>query len=262
MTKIINGKEIAQEIIDELRKFPKPQKKLAAVFVGENPASASFLRQKNKIADELGIQFELFKFPDEISEDELIKNVKKIGDDPMIGGMIVQLPLPEKFNRDKVLKAINPDKDIDALVTKKVAALPVGVVKDILEKINYDPKDKTVAVVGRGILIGKPIAEWLLGKCREVIVLHRGSDFGELKRADLVISGVGRAGLVKPGMLKPGAGVIDFGYDLIDGKIRGDFDVRQIENWKLKISFYTPTPGGTGPILVAELFRNFYTLNQ
>ncbi len=258
---VIDGKGIARKIIGALKELPRPEKKLIAVFVGEDPASESFLKQKKKMADELGIAFELLRFPESISEEDLKKEIKKAGDDDSVGGIIVQLPLPEKFNRDAVIAAINPAKDIDALTpSAKVEPLAAEVVKDILKEVNYDISDKVVGVVGRGLLIGRPIAEWLSGKCREVIVFHTKTDLSRIKDCDLIITGTGKAGLIKPSQLKAGAGVIDFGFGMKDGKINGDLDTAAAGLDKL--SFYTPTPGGTGPILVAEIFKNFYKLTK
>ncbi|MBI3046124.1 MAG: bifunctional 5,10-methylenetetrahydrofolate dehydrogenase/5,10-methenyltetrahydrofolate cyclohydrolase [Candidatus Harrisonbacteria bacterium] len=276
---VIDGKKLASDIISDLKKLSKPNKILAAILVGSTGSpqaaqSKSFLRQKELMAKELGIVFELFQFGDEILEEDLISEIKKIGADPEIGGLIVQLPLPPHFNRDTVLAAINPKQDIDALTPesqKFVSPLPVEVVKDILQTRDYELKTKVIAVVGRGFLVGKPMADWLRGKCKELIIFHSKSDLSKIREADLVITAVGKGGLIKPEMLKPGAGVIDFGYSLCDEtcnmkhetdtkKIHGDLDV---SSFKLHdLSFYTPTPGGTGPILVAEIFKNFYKLNS
>lgn len=261
---IVDGKRIAKKILEELKKLPKPPKKLAAVFVGENPASESFLKQKWKVAEELEIEFQLCQFPESISETDLKKEVEKIGADKKIGGLIIQLPLPPKFNRENILSAINPEKDIDALhSTAKVSPLAVEVVRDVLKEVGWNIEDKIIGVVGRGILVGEPIAKWLLGNCRELIIFHTKTDLSRIKECDLVISGVGKAGLIKPEMLKVGAGIIDFGFDMVGGKIRGDFDSNSLNaiSYILYPSFYTPTPGGTGPVLVAELFKNFYKLS-
>ncbi|MBI2591404.1 MAG: hypothetical protein HYW34_01875 [Candidatus Brennerbacteria bacterium] len=137
----------------------------------------------------------------------------------------------------------------------------VGAVQEILFATSYSLLAKKVAVVGLGCLIGKPIATWLAGQCPEIYLLARGSDFNLLKQADLVISGVGKAGLIKPDMLKDDAGIIDFGYEYSGGKPAGDFDVSQLSDVKSQLAFYTPTPGGTGPIVVAKIFENFYKLN-
>lgn len=259
---IIDGKKIARGIIDDLKKMPKPEKTFAAIFVGSSKASESFLKQKEKVASELGLNFQLFQFPDHISEDELFGKVREIGSDRLIGGMIIQLPLPPRFSQEKILQALDSKKDVDAIVNQNLLPLPVMVVSDVLVSVSYDLKDKIVAVVGRGMLVGKPVAKWLEGKCKEVLIFHSKTNLADLKKVDLIITGVGKAGLIKPEMLKEGAGVIDFGFDIVNGKIRGDLDSSflQLETCNLKLAFYTPTPGGTGPILVAELFKNFYSL--
>lgn len=264
----VDGKKIAQDIIDKLKQLPKPSRMLVAVLIGDNQQSKSFLKQKERIADELEIPFHLYQFYDSILEDDLIKEIKKINNDPEIGGIIVQLPLPKHYDRDRILSAVDPKKDVDALTAESrlfVNPLPVEVVKDILSTLNFKLSTSVVAVVGKGFLIGKPIIEYFKDKCRELMVFDSKSDLSDLKNADLVITGVGKAGLLKSKMLKPGAAVIDFGYDLIDGKIKGDFDYQSLEIRNSGIGnllFYTPTPGGTGSILVAEIFKNFYKLNS
>src|SRR3989344_3289788 len=250
---IIDGKAIADRLITALKKKEPLHKILAVVFVGDNVQSQSFLRQKEKVAGELGIQFDWHCFPDTIEEGALISEIEAIGKDAKVGGIIVQLPLPAKFNRDRVIAVVASQKDIDALTPagkKFVDPLPVAVLKEILRPMAFDLSNKIVAVVGRGFLIGQPIIEYFQGQCRDLIILDTKSDFAVLQKADLVVSGVGKAGVVKASMLKNGAAVIDFGYDTKDGKIVGDFELDTDEN---RLLFYTPTPGGTGPILVAEI---------
>ncbi|MEE8131765.1 MAG: bifunctional 5,10-methylenetetrahydrofolate dehydrogenase/5,10-methenyltetrahydrofolate cyclohydrolase, partial [Candidatus Paceibacterota bacterium] len=190
-----------------------------------------------------------------------------------VGGVILQLPLPDNLNRHYILNVIPREKDVDVLGERALGAfytgrnpvLPpaVGVVDEILKAKNLKLKDSRVAVVGAGFLVGKPIAVWLMDKVKELAVFKRGSDLSELKNFDLVVSGVGQAGIIKPEMLKDGAGIIDFGYSVKNGKICGDLETNQLIN-KLtnQLSFYTPTPGGTGPILVVKIFENFYKLND
>jgi methylenetetrahydrofolate dehydrogenase (NADP+)/methenyltetrahydrofolate cyclohydrolase len=256
---IIDGKKIANDILTELRAVPRPNKLLAAVLVGDNAQSKSFLRQKEKMAQMLDVPFHLYQFDDTISEEDLIREIRSIGSDDEVGGIIVQLPLPPHYHRDAVLAAINPKKDIDAMTQESknlVSPLPVEVVKDILKSVGEDMRKKHVAVVGRGFLVGKPIIGWLEDEGMPFQLFHSKSDLADLKYADIVITGAGKGGLITPNMLKEEVGVIDFGYDFIDGKIKGDFDPNdQFTGW------YTPTPGGTGPILVAEIFKNFYKLN-
>ncbi|MDP2696257.1 MAG: glycosyltransferase [bacterium] len=258
---IVDGKKISQEIIDSLFVLPKPQNSLAAVLVGDDPASLSFLKQKQKIAEKLKIDFRLNTLPDSLTENELKEKISELSSDKSIGGIIIQLPLPSKYDRGKVLESLSLEKDVDGL-SGGILPPAVATVETVLDNANFDLKDRTVAVVGRGFLVGSPISNWLKDKCDKLIVLDSRSDINQIKEADLVISGVGKAGLIKPAMLKLGAGIIDFGYDIKDGRISGDFDTDRLADLPTDQypAFYTPTPGGTGPILVAELFRNFYRL--
>jgi methylenetetrahydrofolate dehydrogenase (NADP+)/methenyltetrahydrofolate cyclohydrolase len=276
---IIDGRKIAQEIIEKLKTRPAPEKILAAILVGENPASISFLKQKEKTAKELGVDFRIYKFPNNIKNDDLRKEAGKIANLKKVGGVIVQLPLPEHLNKRYILNAIPREKDIDVLGERALGAfyngrsvvLPAaaGVIEEILATSHLPLATSKVAIVGLGFLIGKPIATWLMGKAAEIYLLDKGSDLSILKNADLVISGVGKAGLIKPEMLKKEVGIIDFGYTIIEmsneqgvmsKKISGDFDSSLISHLS-SLFFYTPTPNGTGPILVAKIFENFYRLN-
>lgn len=269
----IDGREIAQKIIDDLKNRKTSGKILAAVQSGSDAASTSFLAQKEKAAKELGVDFRLYKFPAELSQDDLRKEVGKISALSRVGGVIVQLPLPKNVDAQYVLNAIPREKDVDVLGERalgafytgrnKILSPAAGVVEELLQTTNYELQTKKVAVVGLGQLVGKPIAVWLMKKCKEIYLLDKDSDLNILKQADLVISGAGQAGLIKPEMLKENGSVIDFGYSTENGKISGDFYSSNVSNFKfLDSSFYTPTPGGTGPILVAKLFENFYTLNN
>ncbi len=263
---VLDGKKIAREIIAGLKKQPKPKKSLAAVLVGDNFQSKSFLKQKEKVAEELGIEFQLRQFSPEIDQVDLLKEIRNLNEDEKIGGIILQLPLPNHLNRGEIVFAIDPRKDVDALNPRNDLVLPPAVeaVRDILRITDYELRTRIAAVVGsRGFLVGAPISRWLDGRCRKLILIDQGDDLSKTKEADLIISGVGKAGLIKPEMLKSGAAVVDFGYDIEDGKIYGDFDSSSLNAKRLmpNAGFYTPTPGGTGPILVAELFRNFYQLN-
>ncbi|KKU94470.1 MAG: Bifunctional protein FolD [Candidatus Jorgensenbacteria bacterium GW2011_GWA1_48_13] len=259
---VIDGKKIAEEILGDLKTRPRPAKFLAAVLVGDEPAMVSFVKQKEKIARVLSVDFRIRRLPENIKESDLRTEVLKVAGDKNCGGLILQLPLPENVNRGEIIKIIPPEKDIDNLSGKSSVSSPaVGVVETIIQNLKFKIQNSRVAVVGLGFLIGKPVAEWLKGKCSELYSLDSSNDLGILKQADLVISGVGKAGFIKPEILKDGATVIDFGYDFKDGKISGDFDADST-TYNLQPITYTPTPGGTGPILVAKLFENFYKLNS
>ena len=264
---VIDGRKIATEIADRLKVLPAPAKFLAGVLVGNDSASKSFQKIKHDTAARLGIDYRIYEFPENLSNDALREEVGKIAAHKTCGGVVVQLPLPNHFNWYAVLNVIPPEKDPDLLSERSLGAFYNGrnkivqpaaaVVAEILKRVEFDLKGKKVVVVGRGFLIGKPISLWFLGqRAGDVTVVGKDSDFSALATADLVITGVGKAGLVTPAMLKPGAGVIDFGYE--GGK--GDFDPGKSGGGG--VAFYTPTPGGTGPILVAKLLENFYTLNS
>jgi len=283
-------KEIAQKIIDGLKLKPAPKKILAAVLVEENSASVSFLRQKEKAAKELGIDFRVYEFPENILQDELIQKTEALAEQESVGGLIVQLPLNERIDNREILNAIPPKKDVDVLGERALGAfyagrskvLPpaVGVVEEIIT--NYKPSrpagvlliaNLRIVVIGSGSLIGKPISIWLERKTAELIILNsKTKNIKEkLKDADVIISGAGKPNLFSAEDVKENAIIIDFGYSFIDGKISGDFNASSIENCKparpaggLKIENlrYTPTPGGTGPILVAKIMENFYKLTE
>jgi methylenetetrahydrofolate dehydrogenase (NADP+)/methenyltetrahydrofolate cyclohydrolase len=265
---VIDGRKIASEVLENLKKKEGPKRFLAVFLVGNDPGSESFIKQKEKIAKELGVDFRLYRFPENISQDELRKEISKVAEHKTCGGAIVQLPLPPHVNRQYVLNAVPREKDVDVLGERALGAfyagrnpvLPtaVSVLEEILRDMNYEMKDKKVAVVGLGFLIGKPISEWLKKKCAELYLLDSRSDLGILKSADLVILGTGQAGLVKPEMVKNGAMVVDFGYSMVNGRVSGDFEAPSGETNVV----YTPTPGGTGPILVRKLFENFFKLNE
>ena len=264
---IIDGKKLADGILERLKELPKPERFLAGVLVGENAASESFLKRKEKAAKELGVDFRLYRFPPDITNDALREEVGKIAAHKTCGGVIVQLPLPEHINRHYVLNTIPREKDVDVLGERALGAFyagrnPVlppaaGTVQEILSTIHYPLSTCRVAIVGRGLLVGRPIASWLMGQARELIVLGRNADLSVLKDADLVILGADKAKIVKPDMLKDEAGVIDFGYAEVEGKLHGNLD---ISGDLTRLAFYTPTPGGTGPILVAKLMENFFVL--
>lgn len=271
---IIDGKKIAAEIVVELKKRPKPEKFFAAVLVGENSESVSFLKQKEKVAKELGVDFRLYSFPAEIKQDALRKEVLKIANHKTCGGVIVQLPLPEHINKHYVLNAIPREKDVDVLGGRALGAFytgrnPIlppacGVIQKIFGIMNYELGIMKAAIIGRGFLIGKPVAMYLMDKVAELAVFTSKTENlrGKLKNFDIIISGVSKENLFSVEDIKENALVIDFGYAKgQNGKLVGDFNPLT-NNLQLTTHnfYYTPTPGGAGPILIAQLFENFYTL--
>jgi methylenetetrahydrofolate dehydrogenase (NADP+)/methenyltetrahydrofolate cyclohydrolase len=274
--RIIDGKEISRNIIERLKKLPKSDKFLAAILIGDDPASASFIKRKRMIAEELGIGFSLLKMAETVMTEEVVRAVKDLADDEDCGGIIVQLPVPEGIDVKRVLAKIPKEKDVDVLDVEGIGEFymgfseveppAVGTLKEILmleangneKEMGEILRDSRVAIVGLGALVGKPIANWIMRKAKETYLLRRGSDLSILKTADIVVCAAGQKHLIRAEMLKDGATVIDFGYATDEcGKLFGDFNIHEAETMKCA----TPTPGGTGPILVAKLFDNFYRLN-
>lgn len=268
---IIDGKKIAEEILKKLETKTPPLKYLAVFLVGENENSLSFVKQKEKTAKRLNIDFRVYKYPENITGDYLRKEIHKIGDKKRCGGVIVQLPLPSHINSQYVLNAIQREKDIDVLGERALGAFyterniinppAVETLKEILSQINFDLSSARAAVVGNGKLVGRPIQLWLSGKVKELYVLGRNSDFSLLKNSDLVVLGTGKPHLISPSVLKPNAVVIDFGYEKRGSEVCGDFCPDEEKINELNIT-YTPTPGGTGPVLVTKVLENFYRLNS
>ena len=306
----LDGNQIAEDILNRLRALPVPKKFLAGVLIGNDPASESFQKIKQRNAEKLGVDYRIYHLDPALGQDKLRKEVGKIAAHKTCGGVIVQLPLPEGLDRHYILNAVPREKDPDVLSERSLGAfytgrnrtasrlsrapqrdnpahagfyeiLPpsVGVVSEILSTIHYPLSTSSLAIVGPGFLIGRPIATWLMGKTKQLFILGKHSDFSVLKHVDLVITGVGLPGLITPEMLKDGASVIDFGYGTgPEGKPSGDFlpppllptpyslltepNPSSTPYSLLATPFYTPTPHGTGPILVAKLMENFYLLNQ
>lgn len=266
----INGKEIALELLENLKKLKKPEKFLGVFVVGNDKRSFNFVKQKEKIAQELKIDFRIYQKEETIKNDELRKSILQVALRKTCGGVIVQLPLPSHLNKYYVCNVIPKEKDIDFLgeralgnfyaLRSKVLPPPVGVLEEILKRLKIDLNQKDVLILGRGLLIGRPISLYLLDKVKSLTVLSNLNEENKkiLKNFDLIVSGVGKANLFNEEFLKENAIVIDFGYDYFDSKICGDFD----NEVKREDILYTPTPNGTGPILVVKLFENFYFLNQ
>ncbi|MFA6407580.1 MAG: bifunctional 5,10-methylenetetrahydrofolate dehydrogenase/5,10-methenyltetrahydrofolate cyclohydrolase [Candidatus Paceibacterota bacterium] len=270
----IDGKKIAAAHIADFQIKKQPEKFLAAFCVGENQSSIIFLKQKKRVADILRVEFRLVTFSQNIEESELCREIKKMGEDSMCGGIIVQLPLPSHFNVATMLNTIPYEKDIDVLSDEArrrckeginlIYPPAVGACKTIIKE-HYgvsDVTNKIVAVVGLGMLVGSPITEWFRGKCKELILIDKGDGYQKIKNVDIVICGTGVPHLIDITMVKQDALIIDFGYGEKNGVVCGDFSPSSIGDKEEDNITYTPTPGGTGPILVAQLFENFFTINS
>ncbi len=258
---LIDGAAIAQKILRELTGRTPPERELAAVLVGDNDASLSFLKQKERTAESLGVKFKLYRFDESLAQSDLIKKVAALSARPEVGGVIIQLPLPAKYNRTAVLNAIGIEKDVDVLngEASVVLAPAAGALERILREIDFSVAGKQAVVIGSGLLIGRPVASWLMGVAKQTTILNKGGYDPQIVRtADLVVTGAGAVRLIRGEHIKKDAVVIDFGYGRDEeDQLAGDVDLKSVQRVAKHV---TPTPGGTGPIVVAMLFANFYRL--
>ena len=242
---------------------------LAVVLVGEDPASQIYVRNKDKAASAAGIAVQTRKLSDETTQEELEAVVRELNEDAGVHGILVQLPLPDGIDEQRIVEAIDPAKDVDGLHPANVAALvqgaeglvpctPAGGI-ELLDRHEIPLKGKNVVVVGRSQLVGKPVAQLALARHATVTICHsRTEDLaGEVRRADIVVAAVGRAKLVQGDWIKPGAAVLDVGINRgDDGKLVGDVD---FETAALNAAWITPVPGGIGPMTIAMLLGNTVT---
>ncbi|PIT92698.1 MAG: hypothetical protein COU08_00860 [Candidatus Harrisonbacteria bacterium CG10_big_fil_rev_8_21_14_0_10_42_17] len=266
---IVNGNDIKKRILESIKQRAKISSILAAVIIGSEKNALRFIEAKKRAAQEAGITFKIIKKPSSISESTLQKLVYGLGENKKIGGIILQLPLPKKINTEKIIKIIPEHKDPDCLLgvyfpnhQSRVMSPAVAAVKEVLRKARKTLQDKNIVIIGQGQVTGKPIALWReLRKTKEVAVSMKGDKKRKehLKKADIIISGTGEAGIISVKELKKGALVVDFGYSKKGKDIKGDFNPRGAEEKEID---YTPTPGGTGPIVVAKVLENFYKLNK
>jgi len=276
---IIDGKQIAQTIQDQLRDEVtrltsqygrKPC--LDVILVGDNPASMSYVKSKIKATAYCGFEGELIQLPTTISEPELLRIIAERNQAEQVDGILVQLPLPKHIDEQRVIEAIAPEKDVDGFHPVNVAKLwlnqkgivpctPLGIMA-LLQQIGIPFEGKHAVVVGRSNIVGRPIAKLLLDKNCTVTIAHsRTADLGAICReADILIVAVGRAGLIKAEMIKPGATIIDVGINHTpDGRLVGDVDFERVAPVAGAI---TPVPGGVGPMTITMLMRNTITCYQ
>ena len=258
---IVDGRAIADDIYADVSAFfaARPSK-LGIVVVGENPVIASFVRIKERAAARLGIEMPRIDLPETASTHAVIEAGQRLAQS--CDAIIVQLPLPEKVDSSAVLSDIPPQKDVDALNPRhsgeRLVDAPVGLaVMEILKRGGIDPRGKRAVVVGAGRLVGKPSAELLkrAGAHVSLFTLEEGS-IEDLRDADIIVSGAGKPGLIKPEHLKKGVALIDAGTSELNKKVVGDADPSCAEI----ASIITPVPGGVGPVAVAMIFRNLRTL--
>lgn len=271
---ILDGKALAEKMVAGLQEqYAGLTKKpvLAAVVVGDDAVIRKFVERKKNIASELGVDFRVYEYASDISTNELRKRLAVIVHDTDPDGIIVQLPLPPEINRQYILNSIPPEKDVDVLSARAIGdfavgkskILPpvVGAIKALLGEYNIDVRAKHVLVVGAGMLVGKPVALWLANKKASFSVVDESTqgvpEFAE--KADIIITGVGKPGLITGNIVKEGAVVIDAGTSESGGKLVGDVDFDSVSQ---KASHITPVPGGIGPLTVAMIYQNLFTLTQ
>lgn len=272
MAEIIDGKELAKKIRKNLKNEVTELKskgiipKLAVIMVGNDPASAVYVRNKSKACEKVGIEFEEYLFSKDITEEMLLETIDKLNKDDSINGILLQSPVPKHININKAFRTISPKKDVDGFNPVNVGNLtigedafisctPYGIVK-MLEEYNIETEGKNTVILGRSNIVGKPMIQCMLNKNSTVTVCHsRTKNIDKItKEADIVIAAIGKPKFVKADMIKDGAVVIDVGINrLEDGSICGDVDYENVEP---KASYITPVPGGVGPMTIAMLLNN------
>ncbi|MCI6279057.1 MAG: bifunctional methylenetetrahydrofolate dehydrogenase/methenyltetrahydrofolate cyclohydrolase FolD [Bacteroidales bacterium] len=280
---LLDGKKVSsemkQEIADEVsaivRQGFKPPH-LAAILVGHDGGSETYVASKMKTCEELGFKSSLIRYEETISEEELLREVKKMNEDDDLDGFIVQLPLPAQIDEQKVIEAVDPSKDVDGFhpinvgklsigLPGFVSATPAGII-ELLRRYHIDTKGKHVVVLGRSNIVGKPVAMLLLHKGNPgdatVTICHsRTQNLPEITRtADIIIAALGQPEFVKEDMVKEGAVIIDVGTTRVPDaskksgfRLSGDVDFAHVAP---KCSFITPVPGGVGPMTIISLMKN------
>jgi methylenetetrahydrofolate dehydrogenase (NADP+)/methenyltetrahydrofolate cyclohydrolase len=269
---LIDGKKVSEEIrnrlAEEIQKLKKKTGKtpgLATVLVGDDPASAVYVRNKNKICGELGFQSFEKKLSADTSEEKLLQLVGELNSNKDIHGILVQLPLPNQIDSEKILEAIDPKKDVDGFHPVNVGKLvvgnalltpctPTGII-ELLDRYDIEISGKHAVIIGRSNIVGKPVSMLLLQRNATITICHsRTQNLEEVTRsADILVAAVGRAKFVTEEMVSEGTVVIDVGINRVDGKLTGDVDFEPVSK---KASHITPVPGGVGPMTIALLMEN------
>ena len=269
---IIDGKlqseKLRKKIKEELTKICQNTKdvpKLSVILIGDYLPSKIYVKNKQKKAKEVGIKSEVIKYPETVSEKEILKKIKSLNNDKEVTGILVQLPLPKQISQKKIINIIDPKKDVDGFNPLNVGNLasgydaitpctPLGCIK-LIKSVQKDLKGLHAVIIGRSNLNGKPMAQLLLRENCTVTILHSKSrDIKEeCKKADILVSAVGEANLVKSDWVKKNCIVIDVGINKIDSQIVGDVKFDEV---KSKVKAITPVPGGVGPMTIACLLSN------
>lgn len=265
MSNIINGRALAATLHEQTKLLTEGKSpKLGVVLIGNDPASETYVRIKEKKAAELGIAFELHRFDADISIEDASDAIRAIQTDEALSGLIIQLPIRADLY-PALMNAIKPELDVDCLTytnlgkivmnTNEIAPPTPGAVMAVLDSIGTELLGKTIILVGTGVLVGKPLAIMCMNKGATVLTVneHTPNIADYTQQADILVSGVGKKNLITADMVKQGAVVIDAGVDFENGNMFGDVD---FDNVQAVASHITPTPGGIGPLTVAILLRN------
>ena len=265
---ILDGKALSDQIKDDLTKKVKNyliKPCLAVIQIGNDEASNVYIKAKEKACHQVGINFIHVKFEEDTTEQEVINKIVELNNDTYVNGILLQLPLPSQFNQDKLLNLINKNKDVDGLTDINAGLLfkgngnlvpctPLGIIT-LLKEYKINLIGKHAVIIGKSNLVGKPLAMLFLQEGATVTICHsKTNDLKEYtKQADILVSAVGKKGLVTNDMIKKNSVIIDVGINRVAGKLYGDVD---FENIKDIASFITPVPGGVGPMTVAMLLFN------
>ena len=272
VAKILDGKQIAKEyrqgLKDQVEELNKQgfTPKLSVILVGNDDASQSYVKSKKKAAEEIGMISEIIHLDESTTEKEVLNELGRLNNDDSVSGILVQVPLPKQVSEQKVLEAINPDKDVDGFHPTNIGKLyinkqtfvpctPLGIM-EILKHSDIDLEGKNAVVIGRSHIVGQPVSKLLLQANCTVTILHsRTKNMSEyLKNADIIVSAVGKPRLVTKDVVKEGAVVIDVGNTPDEnGKLKGDVDYDEVKNVAGAI---TPVPGGVGPLTITMVLNN------
>ena len=269
---IIDGKKVSSHIKDNIAAEVKILKNktgktpgLAVVLVGDDPASAVYVKNKNKTCKNIGFQSFEHILPENTSEDKLLNLINELNNDDQVNGILVQLPLPSHISSKTILVSINPQKDVDGFHLENVGRLvtgnalfkpctPPGIIK-LLDEYKIEIEGKNAVIIGRSNIVGKPVSFLLLERNATVTICHsRTKDLPSITRsADILIAAIGKPNFVSLDMVKNNAVVIDVGINRLDGKLVGDVDFTSVSK---QASLITPVPGGVGPMTIAMLMEN------
>ena len=272
----IDGKLLAESLLTDLEARVTELKEwgttpaLAVVLVGFNPSSVTYVRQKQKAAERLGAKFLLIEYPDTVTQEQLLARIDKLNNDPMVHGLIVQLPLPPSIDEETVTSSINPQKDVDGFLNDSPFTPPIAnAALKVLEHVYQEQPSygftfaqwmtsRKNVVMGRGKTAGLPIAKKIKDLKIPFTLIHSETDRKEviINQADTIVSCVGKGRVLTKEMLKDNVVLVGVGLHMEDGKLKGDYEEEEV---KEKASYYTPTPGGMGPLNVAHLWKNVLT---